>query len=61
MISASHWRNLETIHESLFKAWQRLKRVRADGDVVEIRNAEMHYFQVLQRVYEAAQGAVALR
>ena len=61
MIDAPHWRNLQTIHETLFKAWQRLKRVRAGGDVVEIRNAEMHYFQVLQQVYEAAQDAVALR
>lgn len=61
MIDALHWRNLETIHEMLFKAWQDLKRVRADGDVVEIRNAEMRYFQVLQQVYEAAQDAVALR
>ena len=61
MINASHWRNLELTHEVLVKAWDRLKRVRATGDAVEIRNAEMHYFQVLQQAYEAAQGAVALR
>ena len=61
MINAPHWRNLEAVHEMLFKAWQDLKRVRAGGDAVEIRNAEMHYFQVLQQVYEAAQGAVVLR
>lgn len=61
MINAPHWQNLELRHVSLFKAWEDLKRVRAGGGVVEIRNAEMHYLQVLQQVYEAAQDAVALR
>ena len=61
MIDTPHWRNLELTHERLVEAWQELKRVRAAGDAIEIRNAEMHYFQVLQQAYEAAQGAVALR
>ena len=60
MITAPHWRNLELTHNLLEKAWKQLTRVRAGGDAVEIRNAEMHYLQTLQQVYEAAQAAVSL-
>ena len=38
---------------------ERLRKVRASGDVQEIKRAEMAYLQALQWVYEAAVASVS--
>ena len=61
MISDPQWRSLELRHASLHKAWDELKRVRAEGkSLSRHRRAMMRYLQALQRVYEASQSAVSL-
>lgn len=59
MIREVYWKNLESANREMIRCLERLRKVRAGGDVQEIKRAEMAYFQALQLVYEAGVDAVA--
>ena len=59
MIREIQWKNLDSTNRELARRLETLRKVRARGDVAEIKRAEMAYFQALQCVYEAAVDAVA--
>ncbi len=59
MIREVQWKHLDSANRELALRLERLRKVRAQGDVEEIKRAEMAYFQALQCVYEAAVDAVA--
>ena len=59
MIREKDWKHLDSANRELARCLERLRKVRAGGDVKEIKRAEMAYFQALQWVYEAAEATVA--
>ena len=59
MIREGYWKHLDSANRELAFRLETLRKVRAGGDMQEIKRAEMAYFQALQRVYEAAVDAVA--
>ena len=59
MIREGHWENLEKMNRELALRLERVRKVRAQGDLEEIKRAEMAYLQALQCVYDAAQTAAA--
>ena len=59
MISDIHWKQLEIANRELAFCLERLRKVRATGEMREIQRAETAYFQALQWVYSAAEVTVA--
>ena len=59
MVREEHWQHLERANRELALCLERLRKVRATGNVQEIQQAETAYFQALQWVYDTAQNAVA--
>ena len=60
MISETYWTILEHANRELMQRFERLRKARASGDKKSIQNAEMDYFQALQRLNDDVQNAVAL-
>ena len=54
MIREIEWKHLDSANRELARCLETLRKVRAQGNVREIKQAEMAYFQALQCVYEAA-------
>ena len=61
MISETYWTILEHANRELAQRFERLRKVRASGDKQNIQNAEMDYFQALQRLNDDVQNAVSER
>ena len=59
MISKTYWTILEHANRELAQRFERLRKVRASGDAHGIQQAEMNYFQALQRLIDDVQDAVA--
>ena len=59
MISETHWKILEEANRSLALRLAKLRKTRATGETDGIQNAEMNYFQALQRLYTSVEDAVA--
>ena len=59
MISKTYWKTLENANRELLQRFERLRNARASGDKKSIQNAEMDYFQALQRLIDDVQNAVA--
>ena len=59
MISDLHFKNLDTANRELSRRFEKLKKARASRDAPGIQNAEMDYFQALQRLYTSVEDAVA--
>ena len=59
MIREIEWKQLDSANRELARCLETLRKVRGQGDVREIKRAEMAYFQALQWVYEAAVAAVS--
>ena len=59
MISKTYWKTLENANRELMQRFERLRKARASGDQKSIQNAEMDYFQALQRLNDDVQNAVA--
>ena len=60
MISQIYWNTLENANRELIQRFERLRKARASGDKKSIQNAEMDYFQALQRLNDDVQNAVAV-
>ena len=54
MIREVDWQHLERMNRELALRLERVRKVRAGGDLEEIQRAEMAYLQALQCVYDAA-------
>ena len=59
MISETYWTILEHANRELMQRFERLRKARASGDKKSIQNAEMDYFQALQRLNDEVQNAVS--
>ena len=59
MISGSYCHILEKANRQLTLSWERLKKVRKNGNTEAIKTAEMAYFQALQCVYDVAVASVS--
>ena len=59
MISKTDWTILEHANRELAQRFQRLRKARVDGDQKSIQNAEMDYFQALQRLNDDVRSAIA--
>ena len=59
MITETHWQHLERANREMALRLEILQKVRARGDIHEIKRAEMAYLQALQRVYDTAIAAVS--
>ena len=59
MISDVYWTILENANRELAQRFEKLQKARASGDKKSIQNAEMDYFQALQRLNDDVQNAVA--
>ena len=59
MITEADWQNLDRMNREMAVHLERLRKVRAGGDLEEIQRAEMAYLQALQCVYDAAVLAVS--
>lgn len=59
MISETHFSVLEKANQRLARNWRTLKDARAEGNAQRIKRAELNYLQALQRVFNAAETAVA--
>ena len=59
MISETYWTILENANRELAQRFEKTKKARASGDTHGIQQAEMNYFQALQRLFDAVQNAVA--
>ena len=60
MISETYWTILEHANRELRQRFEKLQKARASGNKQSIQNAEMDYFQALQRLNDDVQNAVAL-
>lgn len=60
MISKTDWTSLKHANRELAQRFQRLRKTRVDGDQKSIRNAEMNYFQALQRLNDDVQNVVSM-
>ena len=61
MISKTYWKILEHANRELRQRFEKLQKARASGDKQNIQNAEMDYFQALQRLNDDVQNAVSER
>ena len=61
MISKTYWQILEHANRELRQRFVKLQKTRAEGDKQNIQNAEMDYFQALQRLNDDVQNAVSER
>lgn len=59
MISKTYWQILEHANRELRQRFVKLQKARAEGDKQNIQNAEMDYFQALQRLNDDVQNAVS--
>ena len=59
MIREKDWKQLDSANREMTRCLETLRKVRAGGDVAEIKRAEMAYFQAVQWVYEAAVASVS--
>ena len=59
MISKTYWTILDQANRELSKRFDRLRKARASGNQKSIQNAEMDYFQALQRLNDDVQTAVS--
>ncbi|RKU21064.1 hypothetical protein C6499_22875 [Candidatus Poribacteria bacterium] len=59
MISKTYWTILEHANRELAQRFEKAKKARASGDARGIQQAEMDYFQALQRLIDDVQNAVA--
>ena len=59
MISEPYWKILEESNRQLALRFEKLKKARANRDPHGIRQAEMAYFQALQRLNDNVQSAIA--
>lgn len=59
MISKTYWTILEHANRELAQRFERLRKARASSDKKSIQNAEMDYFQALQRLNDDVQNAVS--
>ena len=59
MIRDIQWESLDRANREMALQLERVRKVRAGGDLEEIQRAEMAYLQVLQCVYDAAVLAVS--
>ena len=59
MISKTHWTILDKANRELALYFEKAKKARANRDPNGIQQAEMDYFQALQRLYDDVQSAVA--
>ena len=59
MISETYWTILENANRELASCFEKTKKARANGDKRGIQQAEMDYFQALQRLFDDVQDAVA--
>ena len=59
MISKTYWQILEHANRELRQRFAKLQKARAEGDKQNIQNAEMDYFQALQRLNDDVQNAVS--
>ena len=58
MISKTDWTILEHANRELALCFEKLKKTRANGDQKSIQNAEMDYFQALQRLNDDVRRAI---
>ena len=59
MISQTYWKIVENANRELTQRFEKLQKARASGNKKSIQNAEMDYFQALQRLNDDVQNAVA--
>ena len=59
MISETYWKIVENANRELAQRFEKLQKARASGDKKSIQNAEMDYFQALQRLNDDVQNAVS--
>ena len=59
MISKTYWTILLHANRELTRRFERLRKARASGNPKHIQNAEMDYFQALQRLNDDVQNAVS--
>ena len=59
MISETYWTILQHANRELASCFEKTKKARASGDKHSIQQAEMNYFQALQRLFDDVQNAVA--
>ncbi len=59
MMTETHWQNLAHANREMLLRLETLQKVRARGDIHEIKRAEVAYLQALQGVYDAAVEAVS--
>lgn len=59
MISETYWTILQHANRELAACFEKTKKARATGDKRGIQQAEMDYFQALQRLFDDVQNAVA--
>lgn len=58
MISQPHFKHLEYLHKEMARVFRNLQRMRATTrDKIIIQNAEMEYYQIVQRLYRAVEDA----
>ena len=58
-MSEAHWKNLEEANRQLARCFEKMRKARVSGDKHGIQMAEMDYFQALQFLYTAVEGAVS--
>lgn len=59
MISETYWIILENANRELASCFEKTKKARATGDPNGIQQAEMNYFQALQRLIDDVQDAIS--
>ena len=59
MISKTYWTILEQANRELASCFEKTKKARATGDTRGIQQAEMDYFQALQRLIDDVQNAIS--
>lgn len=59
MISETYWKILEHANRELRQRFEKIQKARASGNKENIQNAEMDYFQALQRLNDDVQNAVS--
>jgi len=59
MISETYWTILQHANRELASCFEKTKKARATGDPRGIQQAEMDYFQALQRLIDDVQNAIS--
>ena len=59
MISQAHFQNIEALQREMTRVFRKLQKARATRDKIIIQNAELQYYQTVQRLYRAVEDAAS--